>query len=81
NNYRQLGFPKLNFVMLQADGGSGNSAEAASMMTSNAKFRNLARMVDGRFRYLKGKPMVDNLLSLSVDDALEAIENEKAEEM
>ncbi len=81
DNYRQLGFPKLNFVMLQADGASANTAQAASMMTSDAKFRNLSRMVDGRFRYLKGKPRVDNLLSLSMDDALEAIGNEKAEEM
>jgi hypothetical protein len=73
DNYRQLGFPNLNFVLLQADGAKPDPTMAASMMTSDAKFKNLAKMTDARFRYLKGMPKVDNQLSQSIDDVVDAI--------
>ena len=81
DNYRQRGFPKINFVMLQGDGTSNNSAEVASMMTSDVKFQNLARMVKGRFRFLKGMPRVDNMLHQTVDEVLDALEEAEAEEL
>lgn len=74
DNYRQLGFPKLNFVMLTADGYAKNTTEASSKMTSDAKFTGLVKMVGGRFRYLKGMPKVDNVLSQSLDDVLALLE-------
>ncbi len=81
DNYRQLGFPKINFVMLQGDGASNNSAEQASMMTSNVKFQNLAKMVKGRFRYLKGMPVINNMLNQTIDDVIDALETEEMEEL
>jgi hypothetical protein len=80
DNYRHLGFPKINFVMLQGQGSSGSSETAASMMTSDAKFKNLANMVDGRFRYLKGMPRIGNQLSLSIDDAIDSLQESDMEE-
>ena len=80
DNYRQLGFPRINFVMLQGDGGSKNSTQAASLMNSDAKFKNLAKMVNGRFRVLKGQSKINNLLDQTIDDALDAIELETTEE-
>ncbi len=76
DNYRQKGFPKLNFVMLTADGYSKGSVEGISLMTSDAKFSGLAKMVDGRFRYLKGMPKVDNLLDQNLDDVLELLDTQ-----
>ncbi|MDF7806726.1 hypothetical protein P4E94_04695 [Pontiellaceae bacterium B12219] len=71
DNYRNRGFPQINFVMLQGAGPTANSREAtASMMTSDIKFKNLAKMVDGRFRYLKGQSKINNLLYQTVNDAL-----------
>jgi hypothetical protein len=77
DNYREKGFPQLNFVMLTADGYSPNTTEAAAAMTSDAKFINLAKMVDGRFRNLKGMPKVDNQLSMDLDEALDLLKNGK----
>lgn len=74
DNYRQLGFPKINFVMLQGAGSGGTSETEASLMTSDAKFKNLANMVSGRFRYLKGMPKISNELRLSLDDAMDALQ-------
>ena len=73
DNYRNLGFPKLNFVMLQGSGSRPDPTMAAAMMTSDAKFKNLAKMTDARFRYLRGMPKVDNQLSQTIDDVLDAI--------
>lgn len=73
DNYRSLGFPNLNIVMLQGTGSSSDSSTAAAMMTSDTKFQNLTKMVDGRFRYLKGMPQIGNLLDLTIDDAIDAI--------
>jgi hypothetical protein len=70
DNYRSSGFPEINFVMLQGSGSKASSEATASMMTSDIKFKNLAKMVDGRFRYLKGKPKISNLLDQTVNDAL-----------
>ncbi len=81
DNYRQLGFPRINFVMLRGDGASNNSAEAASMMTSDKKFQNLSKMVGGRFRFLKGMPVIDNLLDQTIDDVIDALEAEEMEEL
>ncbi|VGO19779.1 CBS domain-containing protein [Pontiella sulfatireligans] len=81
DNYRQKGFPQLNFVMLTGEGFSRNSTAAASMMTSDAKFQNLTKMVKGRFRYLEGMPAVDNLLMQDADDVLQLIESEETEEL
>jgi hypothetical protein len=77
DNYSHLGLPRLNFVMLRAEGAAANTTEAASLMTSDTKFKNLAAMVDGRFRYLRGMPAIDNQLSLDLGDALLAIEEEQ----
>jgi hypothetical protein len=77
DNYRQKGFPNLNFVMLTADGYSKNTAEAASAMTSDSKFTELARMVGGRFRYLKGMPKTDNILDQDIDDVLDLLTSEE----
>jgi len=76
DNYRELGLPQLNFVMLTADGYSRNTAEGVSKMTSDSKFRDLTKMVDGRFRYLEGMPKVDNLLSQSRRDIEKLLEAE-----
>lgn len=73
DNYRNLGFPQLNFVMLQASGTRPDPTAAASKMTSDAKFKELATMTDARFSYLRGKPKIDNQLSQTIDDVLEAI--------
>jgi hypothetical protein len=81
DNYRQRGFPKINFVMLQGDGASNNSTEAASMMTSDKKFQNLAKMIGGRFRFLKGMATIDNLLDQTIDDVIDALEAENTEEL
>ncbi|MDF7824282.1 hypothetical protein P4B35_09690 [Pontiellaceae bacterium B12227] len=81
NNYRQLGFPRLNFVLLQGSGASPNTAVGASMMTSDAKFKNLAKMVGARFRYLKGMPRIDNMLDQTLDDVIEAMAMEDGEEL
>jgi hypothetical protein len=76
DNYRQRGFPQVNFVMLTADGASKKgTTEGASMMTSDSKFNNLSKMVGGRFRYLKGMPRVENLLDQDLDDVLELLES------
>ncbi|MEA2067917.1 MAG: hypothetical protein U9P12_01840, partial [Verrucomicrobiota bacterium] len=80
DNYRQLGFPKLNFVMLTADGYSKNTTEGASMMTSDAKFTTLAKMTGARFRYLRGMPKIDNQLSQSIDDVIDAVQEDAMEE-
>jgi hypothetical protein len=74
DNYRHLGFPKLNFVMLTAEDYSRSSTEAVSRMTSDTKFKDLAKMVKGRFRYLSGMPQIDNQLDQDLDDILELIE-------
>jgi hypothetical protein len=79
DNYRQLGFPKLNFVLLQGDGASPNTAVGASMMTSDAKFKNLSKMVGARFRYLKGMPRIDNMLNQTLDEAFAAIQMDEEE--
>ncbi|QBG47932.1 hypothetical protein EGM51_11185 [Verrucomicrobia bacterium S94] len=73
DNYRNLGFPQLNFVLLQGDGAANYTAETASMMTSDIKFQNLSRMVGGHFRFLKGMPRISNLLNLNIDDAMDAV--------
>ena len=79
-NYRSKGFPQMNFVMLQGDGSGGvDTAVKASKLTSDAKFQSLAKMVDGRFRYLKGMPKVDNQLQQSIKDVLAAVQNDKPE--
>ena len=80
DNYRQLGFPKLNFVLLQGTGSSPDASVSASMMTSDAKFKNLAKMVDARFRYLKGMPRLDNMLNQTLDDIIDAMQLEDGEE-
>jgi hypothetical protein len=80
-NYRYKGFPKLNLVMLTAEGFSRSSTEAASLMTSDAKFKNLAKMVKGRFRYLEGMPEVDNLLDQDFDEVADLLVTEKTEEL
>ncbi len=76
DNYRQKGFPKLNFVIFTAKNYSKNSTEAASLMTSDAKFNRLAKMVKGRFRYLKGMSKIDNLLDQDLDDVLDLLETQ-----
>ncbi|MDZ8119458.1 hypothetical protein [Pontiella agarivorans] len=73
DNYRNLGFPRFNFVLLQGNGAANYTAEKASMMTSDIKFQNLSKMVDGRFRFLKGMPRISNLLDQTIDDAMDAI--------
>ncbi|VGO15356.1 hypothetical protein PDESU_03939 [Pontiella desulfatans] len=78
DNYRNLGFPNINFVMLQGDGATVDSTVKASMMTSEAKFQNLTKMVGGRFRFLKGMPRIDNYLTQSIDDVLDAIAEDDA---
>ncbi len=81
DNYRQRGFPQINFVMLQGQGGASDSAVQAAMMTSDVKFQNLTKMVDGRFRYLKGMPSINNLLDQTIDDVLDAIQADAEEEL
>ncbi|MEE9367749.1 MAG: hypothetical protein V3V05_02680 [Pontiella sp.] len=81
DNYRQLGFPRINFVMLKGDGATTDAEATASMMTSQTKFANLTKMVGGRFRFLKGMPKIDNLLNQTVDEVLDAIEAESMEEL
>ena len=73
DNYRQLGFPKMNFVLLKGDGNSPKSEISASMLTSDAKFKNLAKMVGARFRYLKGMPRINNMLNQSLDDVVDTM--------
>lgn len=81
DNYRQLGFPDLNFVLLQGTGATPDAAVSASMMTSDAKFQNLAKMVGARFRYLKGMPRLDNMLYQTLDDIVDAMELEDGGEL
>ncbi len=81
DNYRQLGFPSLNFVLLQGSGSSSTSAETAAMMTSDAKFKNLNNMVGGRFRYLKGEAKINNLLDQTIEDVIDAIQMASGEEL
>lgn len=76
DNYRHLGFPKMNFVMLKAKGGRANSAEASSGLTSEVKFKALAKAVGGRFRFLEGMPQVDNRLKQDVDDIVDILRRE-----
>jgi|GEM_PF-1902655 len=81
-NYRSRGFPQMNFVLLQGDGDNGGDAAVkASMLTSDAKFKNLTNMVGGRFRYLKGMPKIDNLLDQSIDDVLAAVQADTMEDL
>jgi len=77
DNYRQQGFPQLNFVMLTADGYTRSSTEGVSKMTSDAKFSDLSKMVGGRFRYLSGMPKVDNQLDQDLDDVLDLLDLEE----
>ena len=77
DNYRQQGFPQLNFVMLTADGYTRSSTEGVSKMTSDAKFSDLSKMVGGRFRYLSGMPKVDNRLDQDLDDVLDLLDLEE----
>ena len=47
--YREKGFPEMNFVLLEKGGNAlNNSAETAALLTSPVKFSLLADMVDGR---------------------------------
>ncbi|MEI6891072.1 MAG: hypothetical protein V5783_02770 [Pontiella sp.] len=80
DNYRQQGFPKLNFVLLQGDGAKTDAAATASMMTSDTKFENLANMVGARFRYLKGMPRIDNMLDQDLNDVADALALDDGEE-
>ncbi len=79
DNYRQQGFPQLNFVLLQGQGTAKTSAQKAAMMTSDAKFRNLSKMANGRFRFLKGRSRISNQLSQNMEDVIDAL-YESAEE-
>jgi hypothetical protein len=78
DNYRQLGMPQLNFVMLKGDGATVDQSAKASLLTSDAKFQNLAKMTGARYRDLKGMPKVDNQLTQTIDDVLEAIADDEA---
>ncbi len=81
DNYRNLGFPQVNFVMLQAKDYSPNTAEGAAGMTSDAKFKMLSQMVGGRFRPLPGMPKVDNVLDQDMADVVGLIGTDDPEEL
>lgn len=81
DNYRNLGFPQVNFVMLQAKDYSPNTAEGAAGMTSDAKFKMLSQMVGGRFRPLPGMPKVDNVLDQDLADVVGLIGTDDPEEL
>ncbi len=77
--YRQNGFPKMNFVLMRPTRTLKNSAEKAAMMTSDAKFKHLSNMVDGRFRYIDGARPVRNALDQSLDEVLDILAQENPE--
>ncbi len=81
NNYRQQGFPNLNFVMLSGKGQPRNTAEAEALMGSDAKFKNLSKMVGGRFRYLHGKDKVDNILKQDLNEVTSLLEKDEQEDL
>lgn len=68
DNYGAKGFPQLNFVMLKAKNFATQSENKAAMMTSDQKFKQLAKMCRAKLRYLDGMPSVDNLLSQKLSD-------------
>jgi hypothetical protein len=74
--YGHKGLPQLNIVILTAEDFKKNSEGGSARMTSYAKFQDLARATQGRFRELKGKPALENYSTESYNDILRELEEE-----
>ncbi|MCF7848774.1 MAG: hypothetical protein K9M45_07995 [Kiritimatiellales bacterium] len=67
-NYRQLGFPRISYVLFVAENIQRNTEQAAANLTADAKFKALAKFCRGRFTLLVGEDEVQNLLNQDLRD-------------
>jgi hypothetical protein len=67
-NYRELGFPKISYVLFVAENIQRNTEQAAARLTADEKFKALARFCRGKFTLLVGKDEVQNLLKQNLRD-------------
>ena len=75
--YREEGFPKIHFTLLEQNGNSSfNSTAGSALLTTPVKFSLLAKMLDGKIQIMNAEPPIDNVLNQNYYDILDLIETE-----
>ena len=76
--YREEGFPKIHFTIMEQNGNSSyNSTAGSALLTTPVKFSLLAKMLDCKIQIMNAEPPIDNVLNQNYYDILDLIEAEE----